>query len=349
VQDSFTYVVKDSHGATTTATAHVTIQGANDAPTALADTVTVSKTGQAVFANLMANDSDVDQGDAISIASVQGTSASGASVVLGADGRVTYDPGQIFANLEPGKTATDAFTYVLTDSHGAESTATVHLTISGGSEPETGLSFFTMLNEDQSSANLYGRIIDTAEELYGPGADLIAVDTAGTLGSVALAEGSLVYTADDDLFDRLWADGHMETEFRFTVQVADGSQHTGQFAVWVGGANDAPLAQDDAVTVTAGGAATSLWTKLLANDLDADAGQYHGVTGVDTTGTLGRVAFDADSRSLTYYADTDALDDLAPGQTVVDHFTYTMVDGMGATSQASVSVTVTGGEGWAVG
>jgi VCBS repeat-containing protein len=349
VQDSFTYVVKDSHGATTTATAHVTIFGANDAPTAVADTLTISKTGPAVFANLMANDSDLDRGDAISITSVQGTSASGASVVLGPNGQVTYDPGQIFAGLEPGKSATDAFTYVLTDSHGAQSSATVHLTISGGSEPESDLSFVTTINEDESTANLYGRIVDTAEELYGPGADVIAVDTAGTLGSVALGEDSLVYTADDDLFDRLWADGHMNTEFRFTVQVADGSLHTGRFAVFVGGTNDAPVAQDDALSVISGGAATSLWTKLLANDLDADAGQYHGITEVDATGALGRVAFNAATRSLTYYADTDALDDLAPGQTVVDHFTYTMVDGMGATSQASVSVTVTGGEGWAVG
>src|SRR5262249_46065128 len=66
------------------------------------------------------------------------------------------------------------------------------------------------------------------------------------------------------------------------------------------------------------------------------------VVAVDTTGTVGTVAFDAGTQTLTYSADAASQDALAAGQTATDTFSYTVSDTQGATSTASVTVTVTG-------
>lgn len=106
--------------------------------------------------------------------------------------------------------------------------------------------------------------------------------------------------------------------------------------------NGAPTAANDAVAVNEDATSPNLWTQLLANDSDPDAGQTLSIQSVDTTGTLGSLIFDADTQTLKYVADNDAFDALAPGATATDSFTYTVTDGNGATSTATVTVTVTG-------
>jgi Ca2+-binding RTX toxin-like protein len=63
---------------------------------------------------------------------------------------------------------------------------------------------------------------------------------------------------------------------------------------------------------------------------------------VNTSGTLGSLVFDPASQTLRYVADHDSFDALAPGQTAVDRFAYTVTDENGLTSTATVEVTVTG-------
>jgi Ca2+-binding RTX toxin-like protein len=81
---------------------------------------------------------------------------------------------------------------------------------------------------------------------------------------------------------------------------------------------------------------------LLANDHDQDAGAQLAISAVDTNGTLGTVNFDAVNHTLSYAADDDLFDTLAPGATYIDHFNYTVTDEHGLTSTATVDVTVTG-------
>ncbi len=97
-------------------------------------------------ADLLANDSDVDNdhGD-LTIGSVSGTSALGAAVSLDGSGNVVYDPTGALDSLATGETATDSFTYTVSD--GADNSDPVTVTfnvtgvndapsISGG--PQTG-------------------------------------------------------------------------------------------------------------------------------------------------------------------------------------------------------------------
>lgn len=106
--------------------------------------------------------------------------------------------------------------------------------------------------------------------------------------------------------------------------------------------NEAPVAADDSVAVDEDATTGNLWALLLGNDTDPDPEDDHAIASVDGTGTLGSLVFDPDAQSLRYVADHDAFDALAPGETFVDSFTYTITDQHGLTDTATVSVTVTG-------
>jgi len=106
--------------------------------------------------------------------------------------------------------------------------------------------------------------------------------------------------------------------------------------------NAAPVANPDAVGVNEDATTVNLVPALLANDTDPDAGDTLSIASVDTSGTLGTVAFDAATQTLTYSADAVSQDALATGETATDTFGYTVTDSQGVTSTASVTVTVTG-------
>ncbi|HEU5431230.1 MAG TPA: cadherin-like domain-containing protein, partial [Thermomicrobiales bacterium] len=67
--DSFAYTVSDGHGGTDTATVTIAITGVNDPPNAVNDTATTDKL-TATTVNLLANDTDPDNGDVLSVSSI---------------------------------------------------------------------------------------------------------------------------------------------------------------------------------------------------------------------------------------------------------------------------------------
>jgi VCBS repeat-containing protein len=128
--DSFTYVATDPSGAASAATP-VTLQLAsvNDAPVAHDDTASVSE-DQSVTIDVLANDTDVDTGDAKSIISVSATTLGGHLSIV--NGQVVYAAdADAFDLLTAGQHVTDSFTYVVADAAGATSTASVSVTING--------------------------------------------------------------------------------------------------------------------------------------------------------------------------------------------------------------------------
>lgn len=85
-------------------------------------------TGRAL---LLANSTDSDPGDTLTINPFTVTSALGATITLAANGSLTIDGRTRFADLTQGQTATDTFTYQVRDSHGGVSTATASYTLAG--------------------------------------------------------------------------------------------------------------------------------------------------------------------------------------------------------------------------
>lgn len=127
----------------------VTVNGANDGPVAANDVVNdpIDEGGSATI-DVLANDSDVDRLDSISVVGVQNgngdfvagpvTLASGATVTLDNDGTFTYATGTAFDALAEGDTTTDTFTYQIADGNGGFDTAMVTVTIHGADDTDGG-------------------------------------------------------------------------------------------------------------------------------------------------------------------------------------------------------------------
>ncbi|MEM6364977.1 MAG: Ig-like domain-containing protein [Planctomycetota bacterium] len=102
----------------------ITIEGANDAPVATDDEFS---TGQNVVlrGNLLANDSDPDEGDTLRVTQINGqpftpgdpiTLPSGAILTVQENGEFTYDPNGQFQGLPAGETGQSSFDYEVEDS-----------------------------------------------------------------------------------------------------------------------------------------------------------------------------------------------------------------------------------------
>ncbi|MEL6816077.1 MAG: Ig-like domain-containing protein, partial [Cyanobacteria bacterium J06598_3] len=140
----YTVTVEDDQGASTSQDVTITLAGTNDAPVATDDALSVDDNFEVVgdlFQDLgNGADSDVDEGATFTITALNGdtesigietTLDSGALITLNADGTVNYNPNEAFEGLAAGETATDSFTYTITDDFGATDTATVSVTING--------------------------------------------------------------------------------------------------------------------------------------------------------------------------------------------------------------------------
>ena len=77
---------------------------------------------------MLANDRDVDNGDTLRVVAVAGRSdgvttavagSQGGRFTLAADGSYVFDPGDDFASLAAGQTATTRVNYTVSDSQGA--------------------------------------------------------------------------------------------------------------------------------------------------------------------------------------------------------------------------------------
>lgn len=117
--DSFTYTISDNHGATATGTYSIMIVKPNSPPVAVNDAATTVLNAPVII-KVLANDSDPDTGDTISVTSF--TSPSHGVAILNPDNTITYTP-------TTGYSGSDSFTYTISDNHGATATATVTITI----------------------------------------------------------------------------------------------------------------------------------------------------------------------------------------------------------------------------
>ncbi|MCA9125995.1 MAG: VCBS domain-containing protein [Planctomycetales bacterium] len=138
----------------------ITIAGVNDAPTAVDDAFNAAANiaSNSDGVPLLSNDFDVDVGtnpdtsapdvDQVRVVAVNNAEArvgvrfqlaSGALLRVSSEGTYEYDPNGSFDYLPLGTSATDEFTYTIADEAGAESTATVTITIDGTNEAPTSV------------------------------------------------------------------------------------------------------------------------------------------------------------------------------------------------------------------
>ena len=400
--DSFTYTISDGD-ATDTATLIFTVTGLNDTPVANADTgsvnedstLTVSNAGSGVIQN---NDTDADDSSSLSVTFIGTGSNSDQAVqsgstynsgtpttvtgtygqlTIGADGTYTYVANQSAADdLDAGDTATDTFTYTLSDGTSTDTT-TISFTVTGINDAPTASDNTVSTDEDTPyvfSTSDFG-YTDTDDDDALVSVKITTLEDAGALqyyNGSAWVDVTLnqVITATDISNNYLRLNptanetGSPYTTIGFSVNDGDAdSSSSYTMTVNVTNTNDAPtgVADTDSVnedaTVTKTGAQDDVINDDTDNDNDtltvtfigtgsssdetvASSSTYNS-NGTTVTGTYGQLTIGADG-SYTYVANQSAADDLDANDTATDTFTYTVSDGNGGTDTATLSFTVTG-------
>jgi Ca2+-binding RTX toxin-like protein len=293
--DSFTYVVRDPSGATSTAMVTVTITGANDAPTAGDDSAFVTS-GGSVIIPVLANDSD-PEGDALTVLSA--ANGSNGSVVVNPDGTLTYTP-------NAGFSGNDSFTYTLKDANGATDTATVSLVVGIANHSVVGTDVF-----------LQGNYME------------IGVSSAGSLGTANAApagyhpqselDGKISYVVDRDG----WNSGSPPASGDFTLPGSPVDTIVFGFngKSW---AQDQRSGRQDITTVTtdasAGGKLSTKTTGIITDG--ANVMRVTQIIELDPNATYYKTTITVENIGTTSLTDVRFLRSFDPDQDVASHGTY---------------------------
>ena len=273
-----------------------------------------------VTANVLANDTDPDH-DTLSVTAFDTTGTKGL-VADNHNGTFTYDPHGQFEPLDTGETATDTFTYTVSDGH-LTATATVTITITGVNDPPVAVSdSYTATEDTMLTVTAPAGVL--ANDTDPEGDTLTAVLVTGvTHGSLTLntADGSFTYDpvryyhGGDSFTYRAMDDGGLPSNL---ATVTINFIHV----------NHVPVAADMVVKVTRDAAKTF---NLQATDVDGDPLTYSLASGPTTTNG-GSVVLNGLGPGVTY---TPPAGYVGP-----DSFTFTANDGALDSNTATVTITV---------
>ncbi len=305
--DSFTYTVIDRVGGESTTTVTIEVTPVNDAPSSHYDQVTTDEDTPVVTGSVLENDSDID-GDVLTV--VAYGQGSHGSVSYNDDGTFLYTPENNFYG-------TDSFTYTVSDGQGGTDTATVVVSVrSVNDAPVAGDSIYTT-NEDTPFST--GNVLENDVDADGDQLVLVGHSEAGH--GVVRYEGNGVFryspTADYNGID----------SFTYTIIDGNGAEHTGTVLVNVAAVNDAPEAFDDTVILHEDSGPVD--TQLFTNDVDVD-GDLLSLVDFDQPehGTLVHLG----DGTFRYTPDSNFYG--------TDSFSYTITDGSGGSSSATVTYQV---------
>jgi VCBS repeat-containing protein len=305
----------------------------NQPPVAVDDTVNTDE-NTAVTSNVLANDTDPNTGDILTVSAVNGNAAnvgnqitllSGALLTLNADGTFAYNPNGQFESLGVGATANDSFTYTISDGS-LTSTATVNLTING-------------VNDAPTVANAIANQTTLEDGFFSftiPANTFADVDAGDSLTYTAtLANGNplptwLSFNANTRTFSGTPDDPNNGTiSIKVTAKDTNNASANTTFNLTVTPVNDAPVAGDDSASANQNTPLTLLAADLLANDTDVDSSTLsitavsNAVNGTVSLNNSGNVVFTPNA-----------------GFTGNGSFNYTLSDGNGGTDVATVTVAV---------
>ncbi|WP_177196033.1 VCBS domain-containing protein [Bradyrhizobium sp. OK095] len=353
--DIFTIQTKDVHDAVGTASFTVNVTGANDAPilsdgsigkltdTAIADHF-LDLTGQLVA-------TDADTGDTLTYsvlnADSHGTAAGlYGSLTVNADGSYTYVPDAASINALPeGSHYSDSFTVQVSDAHGAATTATYTVDLTGANDTPTlsdlNIGSLTDTAATDSFSNLTGKLAgadadtgETATLTYAVlNADHHAATTAGGhYGALTVnSDGSYSYVPNVAAINALPEGPYTDT---FTVQTTDthGAIGTATLTVDVTGANDAPVISVGDVSAAPDDNGHVIVEGLSASDVDATANELTAAA-TAVSGTNVSASLNSGALTVTYTEPNDGL--------ATDTGAITVTDGHNATDTVNLIFNLT--------
>ncbi|MBF0272768.1 MAG: tandem-95 repeat protein [Magnetococcales bacterium] len=379
--------VTDQGGLTSARAVAITVTDVNEAPTVTSG-ATVSFAEKATGTVYQATATDPDVGDTRSW-TLSGVDAS-LFAIDSATGVVTFKQSPDYeAPKDAGGDNVYDLNVTVTDAGGLSGTKAVAITVTNVNEAPIAF-------DDTATATEAGGILNgtpgtpASGTVLGNDTDVDAgttltvtairtggVEGSGVAGTVGVAltgahgsltqaaDGTFVYTVNEnDTAVQALAAGQSLTDL-FNYTVSDGAlTDTGVLTITIQGANDAPVAVDDAGSATeAGGTANGTpgspaTGNVLTNDTDVDAGATlqvtavrlgavegsgaAGVPGSALSGNYGVLTLAA-SGAYTYVVNEShaAVQALKSGQSLVDAFNYSVSDGA-LSDQGVLTITIQG-------
>jgi len=402
--ESFTYEISDGKGGTDKATLSLTVKGVNDAPVAVDDTITqqlLAGIASGASGTVLFNDTDVDTGDKAlltvtqaglgaestnptltSVASgLAGTNIAGkyGTLSLNANGSYSYivDGSDVdYQKLAKDDTATEAFTYAISDGKGGTDKATVSFTVKGVNDAPVA-------ENDSAELKLASnQSVDRTTEIFKD----IELSLAGSSYPVTLKAGhsyTYTFTGNGAFLSNpsltlstvsgntvLATKSETTTAYNATVTVtytnSTGADINAKIAYTSGPNGNGGLLEQREVFMASTEAELSKTGNVLTNDTDIDTGDkalltvtragkgdessaptlgsvVTGSTGTSIDGTYGTLVIKADgSYTYTLNAEGDSYKALGQGVSATDNFTYEVSDGKGGSDKATLAIKVSG-------
>ena len=325
--DNFQYRVRDAQGViSNAANVAITVNSVNDLPVAANDTVHTNEDSAITPLDLLANDSDSDGTlDTASVVVVQAPSHAASYNIT--NGVLSYTPATNYAGP-------DQLTYTVDDNEGGTSNVvTVYITVQGVNDVPVANNDSGTTDEDNAvDINVIANDTDTEDgSVDATTVEIVSQPSNGAL-SVNGTTGVVTYTPD--------ADFHGNDSFTYMVKDTGNSSpvepavfsNVATVSITVNYINDAPVANDDTVSVEEDSTAVAI--NVLGNDTDID-GSFD-LSSITVVGdpSQGSVSVDTSMGKILYTPNAD--------YNGADSFTYRISDDDGQQSNvATVSVTVT--------
>src|SRR4051812_10961941 len=324
------YTIQDEHGASSSSLVDMTVTGENDAPVAAADAAATGE-NQSLGIDVLANDTDVDDGHVLTLVSATAPAGRGTSAIDG--NTVVFDPATAFDHLAQGATDTVRVAYTMQDQYGAPSSSFVDVTVTG--ENDAPIAVADVATTGENDALGIGVLANDTDPDDGHILTLVSAAAPDGKGAASI-DGNMVVFDPGTAFDHLAQDATETVRVAYTMQDEYGAPSSAYVDVTVTGQNDAPVAMADSAAT---GENQSLGIDVLGNDTDVDDG--HVLTLADVAAPDGKGTATIEGNSLVFNPGT-AFDHLAQGESETVRLAYTMQDEHGAPSGSFVGVTVAG-------
>jgi hypothetical protein len=310
-------------GYETQATVNLTVLAINDLPVVTGE---VMGSDEDIIlsinpALLLANDTDVDTvstnaepAQVLSITAVG--NAQRGSIVLLPDGTLQFTPELNYFGVA-------GFSYTVDDGHGGQVQGQVVINLAPVNDAPDVLGETVTFNEDAIQTFTQAQFLANDSDVDNPHGDLriVSVENA-THGTVALnPDGTIRFAPDADYFG--------PAQFTYTVSDGAGGFTVGLASLDIAAVNDAPRLVGEALTLDEDTAARFSVAALLANDTDVD--NPHTDLTITTAGNASHGSVQIVAGEIVFTPDLNYNGTAS--------FTYTVSDGVGGTSEATVNLT----------
>jgi VCBS repeat-containing protein len=294
----------------------------------------------------------------------QVTLASGAVLTLNADGSFAYETNGAFDDLAMGETATDGFSYTVSDGNGGVDTAVASIEIIGvrpANHAPIAVDDFAIVFLDSEVEAPAPGVLANDFDVDGDPFELVAIDgdeagVGGTFNSLpsgahiqVFSDGAYDYLPDAPAFFHLaLGESYIDT-ITYTIRDVRGMSSDGHLIVTVNGLYPGPIARDD-FDATNEDSLLFGNVSVLANDEDFDGSTALTIAAVNgsedavghqmvlASGALLRVLSDGNY----IYNPNGRFESLQSGEFVLDAFEYTIANSYSVWATATVTITING-------